>query len=375
MVMGTVANDDGERMGKANTALAFYNRRVFALEEGDKPYVIKLPSLDTVGRYTFEDQLSHSVTAHPLVDAKTGEMMFFGYTIQPTPPYVQYSFTDAQGKLVRTVPINIREDAPVMMHSFAITEHYSIVMDLPLRFMFSNFDEGKEVWDFQEVGSRFGILPRHADDTSEVKWFDAETCMIFHTANAWEEGDEVVLIACRSRHFRFEGLNTLMENTKKPKDPAATTHFHEYRFNMRTGAIKERKLSDEFVEFPVIPVHLTGYRVRYVYAARFVNRGGTPYMDGVVKLDLATGRTVAHSHQGLWGGECVFVPRQNAKSEDDGYLVTFLHDERTNASQFVMIDALTMAPEPVCRIATPQRVPFGFHGAWFTQQQIDAQAV
>ena len=43
---------------------------------------------------------------------------------------------DCRGEFVRDVPVSI--PGPVMMHDFAITQHYSILMDLPLEFVFVN---------------------------------------------------------------------------------------------------------------------------------------------------------------------------------------------------------------------------------------------
>ena len=46
--------------------------------------------------------------------------------------------------------------------------------------------------------SRFGVLPRYGDG-SQIKWFEASPCYIYHVVNAWEDGDEVVLDVCRVR--------------------------------------------------------------------------------------------------------------------------------------------------------------------------------
>lgn len=56
--------------------------------------------------------------------------MFFGYFFAP--PYLEYGIVFPQGELLRTVPIEI--PMAVMMHDFAITENYTIFMDLPLTF-------------------------------------------------------------------------------------------------------------------------------------------------------------------------------------------------------------------------------------------------
>ncbi len=45
--------------------------------------------------------------------------------------------------------------------------------------------------------ARFGLLRRDATDASGIQWFEMNRpLMIFHTANAWQEGDEVKLYAC-----------------------------------------------------------------------------------------------------------------------------------------------------------------------------------
>lgn len=78
----------------------------------------------------------------------------------------------------------------------------------------------------------------------------------------------------------------------------------------------------------------------------------------------------------------MFVPRSGGKSEDDGWLLTLVFDESQfdvdgNApddckSELWIIDARTMK-DIVVRIKLPQRVPYGFHGHWFSEQEIAQQ--
>lgn len=118
-------------------------------------------------------------------------MVFFGYQMGTKPPFVQYGVVSAEGELVHSFDPAVPH--PTMMHDFAITEKYSILMDLPLRFDPSNlFTKGKAMLSFNNaVPSRFGIFPRHCSKSSDVKWFTASTCYVFHTANAWEHGGKV----------------------------------------------------------------------------------------------------------------------------------------------------------------------------------------
>jgi len=54
--------------------------------------------------------------------------------------------------------------------------------------------------------SKFGIIPRHARREEEIIWFEAKAGFVFHTVNAWEEGDEIILVACRSKATSSLGL-------------------------------------------------------------------------------------------------------------------------------------------------------------------------
>ena len=60
----------------------------------------------------------------------------------------------------------------------------------------------------------------------------------------------------------------------------------------------------------------------------------------------------------------MFAPRVNASSEDDGYLISFIHDESNNQSECVILDAKNVDAGPVTRIIMPFRVPYGFHSGW-----------
>src|SRR5205814_2007919 len=122
------------------------------------PHVINVPDLKTVGRHTFQGKLKHPFTAHPKVDASTGEMMFFGYRAMP--PYVQYSVADSKGVIVRTTPIELPR--AVMMHDFAITARHTVFLDLPMVFDFTAIFKGKAPLVFEpKHGARIGVLPRH----------------------------------------------------------------------------------------------------------------------------------------------------------------------------------------------------------------------
>jgi carotenoid cleavage dioxygenase-like enzyme len=211
----------------ANTSLVWHAGKLLALWEGAEPYEIQLPSLETIGPYYYQGQLTSRVTAHPKVDFNTGEMIFFGY--YPTgSSHLLYGVVSATGQIIRTVPIDL--PAGVMMHDCAVTPNYTIILDLPLRFSLDRWRQGDTAYFFRkDIASRFGILPRHGDNNS-IRWFESSPCYIFHTVNAYEEGEEVVLYACR-----LDSTNCFDIPTEPNHQLDDRPRLHRWRFNLRTG--------------------------------------------------------------------------------------------------------------------------------------------
>ena len=356
-----IDNPYGATKNTANTALVWHAGQMLATWEGGAPYAIDLPTLDTVGEYTYNGKLASSFTAHPKIDPMTGEMMFFSYSFAP--PYLQYGVVSSKGELLRTVPIEL--PMAVMMHDFAITENYTIFMDLPLTFSQKRMQRGEPPLMFESNRpSRFGIVTRHGDN-SNIRWFETPACYVFHTLNAYEEGDEVVLIACR-----MNSTNVLMSESASALENS-TPRLHQWRFNLNTGTVSETKIDSIASDFPRINENFLGRQTRYGYAGRMA-QGSMPLFDGVIKYDLNADNSQIHEFEsGCYGGEAVFAPHPDGKDEDEGWLITFVRNSKEETSELVVIDAQDVASEPVARVLIPQRVPYGFHGAWIGEAQLN----
>ncbi|CAA2951669.1 carotenoid cleavage dioxygenase 1 [Olea europaea subsp. europaea] len=370
--------------GTANTALIYHHGKLLALNEADKPYAIKVledGDLQTVGMLDYDKRLTHSFTAHPKVDPFTGEMFTFGYSQMP--PYITYRIISKDGLMHDPVPITISD--PIMMHDFAITENYAIFMDLPLYFKPKEMvKEKKFIFTFDATKkARFGILPRYAKNELLIRWFELPNCFIFHNANAWEEGDEVVLITCRLENLDLDMVN----GGVKEKLENFTNELYEMRFNLKNGLASQKKLSTSAVDFPRVNENYTGRKQQYVYGTIL---DSIAKVTGIIKFDLhvepeirKTKLEVCGNVKGIFdlgpgrfGSEAIFVPRQPGMTaeEDDGYLIFFVHDENSGKSAVNVIDAKTMSRNPVAVVELPKRVPYGFHAFFVTEEQLQEQA-
>lgn len=85
---------------------------------------------------------------------------------------------------------------------------------------------------------------------------------------------------------------------------------------------------------------------------------------------------------GWYAQEPRFVPRRDGVSEDDGWLLSYVFDESQldaagecssrATSELWIIDARNMKAL-VGRVYLPQRVPYGLHGSWFPEEQVENQ--
>jgi len=340
----------------ANTAFAFHNNTLYALHEPSQPTVIDLPSLATRGPTDFDGKLTHPFTAHPKIDQRSGEMMAYGYSFQA--PFVTYSVIDKAGHLVHSTPITIPRS--IFMHDFAATENHTLLLDFPITLDVGRAIAGGPAVAFEpEYGSRIGVMPRYGSD-ADVRWFDVKTGVVIHTANAWDEGDEVVLQASRSNTADIAGAGTSEGNNLQENQG----QLYEWRINLTSGEVTERSLSDTPCDFTRVNDDYACFKTRYVYAGIFNTERAFTF-DGVMKYDNTSGVTAEfrygpHRH----GGEAVFAPRLGSASEDDGYLVCFVHDEADNQSECLIIDAQNIEAGPIASIIMPFRVPYGFHAGW-----------
>ena len=117
MAVGTpvykgVYNDEGERMGKANTSLVCHGGRMYAFEDASLPYRLALPSLRTLGKDRFGGTWEGSVfTAHPKIDPATRELVGYGCNYVPHAPAVwDYGVVSPDsGEVVTAFPITLRQ--------------------------------------------------------------------------------------------------------------------------------------------------------------------------------------------------------------------------------------------------------------------------
>jgi carotenoid cleavage oxygenase len=348
--------------GSGNTNVVHHAGSIFAINELSMPYELT-PELETIRRWDFGGPLPAGTNAHPKFDPASGEMHVMAYSF--VPPYCWYHVIDADGRLVRSEPIDM--GGPVMVHDMALTPRYALVFDLPVVFDMALATAGRSLpfaWD-RDYTPRVGLLPRDATAADTV-WIEVDPCYVFHPLNAYddEQGRVVVDLVRYDSMFAAPDDNHSLDGSSS---------FDRWTLDPATAGWSTSRLDDRTQEFPRGDERLATRRHRYGYAlgATIKDLGGTPDATAVLKHDLVSGTTEAHDlGRGRVGSEFVFVPSADDAGEDEGWLMGYVYDGATDRSELLILDAHDFGADPVATVKLPRRVPAGFHGNWIPDSAI-----
>jgi carotenoid cleavage dioxygenase len=350
----------------ANTHILAHAGRILAtVESGPLPYEIS-GELDTIGPCDFAGTLPGAFAAHTKTDPQKGEVHAIAYS--PFQDDVQHIVIDKTGRAGRITEIAVL-DKP-MMHDFALTGKYVVLYDLPVTFSLDAAKAGKfpYVWN-PDHEARIGLLARE-DSSGGVRWFPVEPCFVFHTLNAYDDGDRVCVDVCRYAGRYDVALLA----------GPGPVHLDRWTIDPAGGRVTLRSHGDRFFqEFPRIDDRLAGRPHRYGYTASFKQlqdhiiapdtASGHASGNVLLKYDLERGTVEEHRFGRGAAGEAVFVPVSPGAGEDEGYLLAFAHDPDGGTTDLVILAAQDFAGEPVARIHLPVRVPLGIHGNWIADSQ------
>jgi carotenoid cleavage dioxygenase-like enzyme len=351
----------------ANTHVIGHGGRTLAtVEAGPLPYELTY-ELDTVGPCDFSGSLPGGFAAHTKLDHQTGELHAIAYYWAWD--HVQHVIVDPAGQVRQTTDIPVT-DGP-MMHDFALTATYVVLLDLPVTFSLTAVAAGRElpyVWN-PDHPARVGLLPR--DGSGPVRWFETDPCWVFHCLNAYDDDHGRVVVDLCQYNESFD-VSTLWA-------AHGPVTLDRWTIDPAAGTVSQQRLDDRGQEFPRVDDRIVSRPHRYGYSAVIgdVNRAITvsgdfsddAFANTILRHDLAAGTVQAREFgRDHAVGEAVFAPSAPDAAEDDGYVLTFVHNPDRGATDLVIVAAQDFLGHPVATIHLPARVPLGFHGSWIPDQ-------
>ncbi|CAM0908160.1 unnamed protein product [Alopecurus aequalis] len=385
------------RYGKAyknmsNTSVFEHAGRVFSATENDNPHEIDLYSLGTLGSWNVDGGWNMPFTAHPKVIPGTGELVIFGFSVDR--PFLTVGIVSADGKkLKRKVALNL--DRCTYCHEIGVTAMYNIILDSPLTLSKERMLRGAPLIEFEKDSyARIGIMP-HYGDANSIIWFYVQPFCTIHLVNCFEEDDEVIVRGFHVPSSIIMGprIINMMKDTTNHGLNEEYSRLYEWRLNLKTRTVAGKYLTgmEVALEFPVINDKYVGLRHKYAYAevadspATLAGGPGIvrPKFGGFAKFlldereDITTKETgrediikteYHYLDRNQFCSGATFVPKVNGANEDDGWIVSYVHDEGTNKSEVHTINARRFGCGPIAKITLPQRVPYGFHGTFVSKR-------
>jgi all-trans-8'-apo-beta-carotenal 15,15'-oxygenase len=267
---------------------------------------------------------------------------------------------------------------PAMVHDFALTARAAVLVFAPLaldRVPLGLIAGVRSLGDSLRFRPARGTTIAVVDRTSgEVRWHHSDPFVFFHTANAWDEGDDVVLELCTYPDDAVMRLFTeVMVGRSLPVD-GRLERLHIGRTGVTRRPVLDAGASAEDcagLEFPRVSDTVATAAHRHVFGvtrrpdADFL---GTPVVVDTVRRRATCAPTAAHH----FAGELVPVPKGRGlastggtgASDDAVWLLTVVLDAAARRSELWVLDGEELDAPPVARVLLPHVMPFGFHGNW-----------
>ncbi len=387
--------DDPSVAGKdrtvANTTPVWHGHRLFMTKEDGRGYEVNPHTLATEGRWDYDGKLkSETFTAHPRIDAQTGEMFFFGYEAGGLCSLdVAYCIADADGNLVKEQWF----DQPYCstIHDFVITENYAIFPLFPTLADLDRIKAGGAHWaHHQDLPSYLGVMPRYGD-VSEMKWIKGPIGVsCFHEVNAFEDGDTVHVDLCLTNTNAFQFMREAGGVHIDQQDIQGALTRWSVDMSADELAIAERPLGPPGDLCRVEDAVQGRPYDRAWYLSMNPQAKGPPMLGGPVganfncmlRINPQTGQLALMETP---PGAAISEPAHVVSPEEGhgGWLLTVIDipngppgagDPSDYSSELWVVEADAIEKGPIAKVKTGKALRSQVHGTWVAREKLDASA-
>lgn len=353
----------------ANTNVLYWGGQLLALWEASHAHHLDPQTLETLGVATFNNALSEGTpfSAHPMVDpggnGREPRLVNFGLEVGLSTTVSIYELNLA-GEVVERHQHSIPGFA--FIHDFAITPNYCLLFQNSLSFNPIPFALGVRgaaecIKFLADKPTKIWLIPR--DSSQSMQQLEINSGFIFHHANAFERGDEIVVDSVSYQDF--PALDHELDYNQIRFETVPPGQLWRYRLNLKTKATERRLIDRRTVDFPYVHPNYVGHQHRWIFIGAVDRPEGNAPLQAILKIDPETGE------QQIWSaapkgfvGEPIFVPRPQATAEDDGWVLTVVYNAECDRSEIVILDGQNLDSEPLARLRLKHHLPYGLHGSF-----------
>jgi len=369
----------GLSRGTANVTMLAHAGKLFAMKE-DSPVIEMDPfTLETIGEYDWGGAVTaKAITAHPKIDPRTGELIFFGYCAAgPATRDIAYYEADAEGRIIHEAWF----EAPYtcMVHDIMVTERYIVFPITPLRHELEWLKRHEPAfkWDPNEA-VYLGVLPRKGNG-DQVRWFKGPNQCHGHTVGAFDDGRYIYADNTFSKRSFFHFFPNIDGSEFNPDD--AKPYLKRVVIDMESegDTFTEHQLFEYPCELPRIDTRFETMNYNFVTMNLLdvpeqerIGRG----FQWVATMDINGNKPskIYYAGHDCSLGEPQFVPKSNDAPEGEGYILTVVGKHQEMRSELLILDASDINAPPVATVALPFRLRSTGHGYWYSASQLRGEA-
>jgi torulene dioxygenase len=348
-----------------------------------------LESQGMASQHSFHpDLIGEFSAAHGKSDPHTGDVYNFNLKLGITGTYRIFCTSASTGS---TTILATFQGISAYIHSFFLTENYLVLCVWNSHVTWA----GLSVLYHKNVVDAIGPF----DPNSRASWYvidrthgkglvatyESDPFFCFHTINAWEQPNPT-----------DPGKTDIITELSKYEN---TDVFHRYYYDNLISSIADpqyagkKRLSSlpmqaqfrlasieaaatSFTPMPVellfqvdkmISMELPTINPRYLtqrhrFSYGCADRLKSSFMDGIVKFDNITRKSIFWEVEGHTPGEPIFVADPAGEAEDDGVLLTVVLDGYIDKSYLLVLRAQDLVELGRAEMQGP--MSFGFHGAY-----------
>ena len=270
----------------------------------------------------------------------------------------------------------------MVFHDWVLTQNYYVVPKNPAYLRWGNIAQfsfgrtlGTDVFAMEEeTNGEFILIPRH-DPSADVREVPSDKFFnCFHFGPTFEDQtqDELVINGCIFDAYTFGG--EMGFNGKSQEfDPVAwgtsgtnpAPRLDQFVIDTNTFEMKRKE------RVPVIPVDMPNFSgdAKYCKYSYFLGasrpEGWFPFRQ-LVKLDLESFESLVYDvGDGQVASEPMFIARVGAKSEDDGFVISIVHNAESKSARMLVWDSLTFGDGPIAECPLGDLIPWCIHGSFY----------
>lgn len=337
-----------------NTSVMVWDDQLLALMEGARPVAMDLGELASVGETDLDGVVRGPFSAHPHRVESLRTTFNFGLRYGRIPHLDLYALPDRGGaRHLGSVPA----PGAGMVHDFMVTEHHALFLIGPAKLVLwrallqvGSFERWFR-WDPDE-GTEVLVVP--LADPHASRRFRVPAFWVWHFANAWEQGERLVVDM-----VRYSDLSTLGEIGGRGE--SAPSIYHRAVICPERDEFTSEAQWDQPTEFPKVHPRAAGRPHRFAWMLKNWDGQG----EGLARLDLRSGTADAWRPEPTEkASEPIPVAMPDEDDESAVWLLSLVHDDEADASHLAILDGRDVARGPIARLWFDQPIPTTYHGTW-----------